>query len=316
MRAYGKIILFGEHVVVYGYPALAAALSTGIVCHIEPTAQSKFTLSLPQIHVQASREDEGAFGQILRLLEEQIPHPHHYGQLVIHSEIPFKAGLGSSAALAVAMIRALLEWHGISWPLQKVNEMAYCVEKIFHGTPSGIDNTVATYGGLCLVADPSKYQMPEYISEKIVLSKFVAGRLPLLPQPIPIIVVNTQQERETKKLVEHVREVYQQNPHYYEPIFAAIGDFATRGYQMFMENRYQELGNMMDINHHHLQTMQVSSPALDQAWQDAKAAGACGAKLTGAGGGGCLIALAPGEEKRIMQQLEKKGWQCFVAEIG
>ncbi len=319
MRAYGKIILFGEHVVVYGYPALAAALCAGVECQISKksseTNSKNIILDFPQLKFKVTQNDSGTIADALRIILNSIPLPHKPCEIIVRSEIPFRAGLGSSAALAVALSKTILSIHEQNWELSRINELAYLIEQIFHGTPSGIDNTVANYGGLCLVADTSKYQLPDFVTQKIFLPKMTAGLLPKFSSAISLIVVNTGKDRDTKKVVEQVRILYQNNPSYYESVFSEIGSFAIKGYQLLQSQKYQEFGELLNLNHQNLQKLNVSCPELDKAWQDARDAGAIGAKLTGAGGGGCLIAFAPNKEKEVMEQLKNKGWNCFLSQI-
>ena len=263
-----------------------------------------------------TEHDPGPIAKALKLVAQELPCPKKYCDIELNSEIPFRAGLGSSAAFAVALIKTLLAWHEIQWNAEQINQLAYQVEAIFHGTPSGIDNTVATYGGLCLVADPHKYPMPSYVACTLALPKFIAGFLLPLAEPIGIVVIQTNKDRETKKLVDHVRSLYNTNPALYEPILAEMGTFASKGYEFLVNQNYRAFGDMLNQNHTLLQRLEVSCPELDQAHKDALAAGAWGAKLTGAGGGGCLIAFCPGHESELIQELSRKGWSCFMASIG
>lgn len=230
-------------------------------------------------------------------------------------EIPCKAGLGSSAAMAVAIIKTLVKYKNLDWPLEKINALALESECVFHGTPSGIDNTVATYGGICYLADPQRFSLPLCAVKNLNLKKLTASFLPSLAEPVSFVIINTRKERETKRLVDHVREEKLKNPEQMEGIFSEIGTFAWKGYDCLVHKKYEELGKLMQRNHELLRSLGVSSPELEKASSCAYQKGALGTKLTGAGGGGCLIAFGPGKEKDILSECEKHGFTGFIAQI-
>ena len=316
MHGYGKIILFGEHAVVYGYPALAAGISRGIRCEIQNDHTDSTTLVIPQWNIGVDQTQNSNLAEALRTIVKGLP-PVSYGcQLLAHPEIPSRAGLGSSAALAVATIRALLAWQKLDWPAERINQLAFQAETCFHGTPSGIDNTLATFGGFCYLSDSTRFPCPLPAFTQLPLNKLTAQLLPGLTAPVPIVVANTNKERETKALVAKVRLLLQQDGPHYSQIMEQIGQFAVEGYQALQHGEYARFGKLMDRNHEYLQTLGVSCPELDRAANIAHQAGALGAKLTGAGGGGCLIALGNGRQAQIVAALQQARFEAFVVEIG
>lgn len=314
MQGYGKIILFGEHAVVYGYPALAAGISRGIRCRVADPATSTFALGVPAWGVDIDTSHDSPLAEALRSIVRGLPAVAGACRLEVTPEIPSRAGLGSSAALAVAIIRCLLDWQRQAWPADRINELAMQAEAAFHGTPSGIDNTVATFGGICFLSDASRFPCPLPSVRHIQLKKVQGEFLPGLPEAVPLVVVNTRKERETKNLVTHVRQLVTREPARYHDIMARIGELPAQGYQALQQKKYGLFAELLDRNHSGLCQLEVSCQELEQAADCARRGGAWGCKLTGAGGGGCLIAYGP-QPEQIAAACRQAGYETFVAEI-
>ena len=297
-RAPGKIILFGEHAVVYGRPALAAPVSqvqARAIVMAEPRAPSgEVRLQAPAIGLDARLADLPA-GHPLALAVQGVQTELGLGRLPactlrISSTIPVAAGLGSGAAVSVAVIRALAAFLGRSLPAERVSALAYEVEKVHHGTPSGIDNTVIAYA------------LPVY---------FVRGQaveVLRLPAPFSVVIADTGIASPTATAVGDLRQAWQANPAPYEALFDGAGRIARAARQAIESGRPDELGPLMDENHALLQQMGVSCPELDRLVLAARGAGAAGAKLSGGGRGGNMIALAaPEREEAVTQALLAAG---------
>ena len=294
----GKVILFGEHAVVYGQPAIAAPV-TGV--HVKVIVQpnplqpsGSIEIESPAVNFHATRS-ELPEQHPLHILFQQIEQTLQISRLPamkirINSTLPAGAGMGSSAAVSVAMIRAITHFVGLPLDNEGVNRIAYEVEKAFHGTPSGIDNTVITY------------QMPIY---------YVRNQQPQLihvKEPITLIIANTGEAPSTAEMVAGVRQRWQQYPQRYEKIFRQIGCLVESARQILEQGSWQQLPPLMEENHQLLQQMGVSSPALDELVKSALQCGAYGAKLTGGGGGGNIIALVqPEQADQIARQLLRQG---------
>ena len=215
-------------------------------------------------------------------------------------DVPRGMGLGGSAALAVAIVRAL-DLHfrlGLSDP--EVNELAYLSEQIAHGQPSGIDNTLATYG------QPLVYRR---------------GAPPLvellnLPQPLSLVVGMTRSEGLTAATVARVADARQRNPRLYEKIFDDIDALVLQGVAAIQDNQVTVLGDLMNICQGLLNALQVSTPELERLIGVARDAGAVGAKLTGGGGGGAMIALCNGETNTVQAAREKQGFRTMAFHVG
>ncbi|MBK8782421.1 MAG: mevalonate kinase [Anaerolineales bacterium] len=194
-------------------------------------------------------------------------------EINISSTIPIAAGLGSGAAVSVALIRALA-LH-IAYPLtnEQVNDLVFEIEKLHHGTPSGIDNTVITYN------------MPVYFIKGQPVETFKTGK------PFTIVIADTGIPALTKESVGDVRRLWLKDTNYFENIFNEIAQISLIARRSIESGRPELLGELMDHNHSLLQEMTVSSAELDNLVTAARSAGALGAKLSGGGRGGNMIAL-------------------------
>jgi mevalonate kinase len=193
--------------------------------------------------------------------------------LKVTSSIPLAAGLGSGAAVSVAILRAMSGFLGKSLTDEQVSALAYEVDKIYHGTPSGIDNTVVTYG------------LPVYFVKDQSIETFHAA------QSFTLVIGDTGLPAPTKESVSDVRRSWQSDPQTYNRLFAAIGSIANTARQVIESGHPERLGPLMEENHDLLVEMGVSSSELDRLVGAARGAGALGAKLSGGGRGGNMIAL-------------------------
>ncbi|HET89375.1 MAG TPA: mevalonate kinase [Chloroflexi bacterium] len=274
----GKVILFGEHAVVYGRPAIAAPVTqVQASAAVTPAAPgSGLLIAAPDLGRQvtlstAPPDDPLAAATRLTLAHLSAPEPD--GILTIHSTIPIASGLGSGAAVSTALVRALGSLLGRKLPADSVSEIVFEVEKIHHGTPSGIDNTVIAF------------EQPIYfVRERPVQRLRVAA-------PFTLVIADTGIRSPTKKIVAHVRRAWKREPAHYDALFDQIGDVTDEARRAIEAGQTSALGPLMDENHELLIEMGVSSPILDELVEAARFAGALGAKLSGAGQGGAVIAL-------------------------
>jgi mevalonate kinase len=278
----GKIILFGEHAVVYGQPALAVPVfQVHVEVRIEDGSEAGILIDAPEIALHAQFSSLPSTNPLHTTIEYVLKL---YGILIppaltiqITSTIPVASGLGSGAAVSVAVIRALAAHLGHAITAEQVNHLAYQVEKIHHGTPSGIDNTAITYA------------KPVY---------FVRGQ-PIetlqVNTPFTLVIADTGISAPTKESVQDVRKLWDIDSVRWERVFKRVGEIAEKARQAIENGTWQEMGNLMDANHALLQEMTVSSPELDRLIVAAKASGAQGAKLSGGGRGGNMIALVQPE---------------------
>ncbi|MDD5367672.1 MAG: mevalonate kinase [Anaerolineaceae bacterium] len=294
----GKIILFGEHAVVYGRPAIAAPVlqvrATATALADIRGASGHIRLEAPAIGLSANLADLPAdhpLALAARLTMEalQAIHPPAV-TLRVTSTIPVASGLGSGAATSVALIRAFSGFLGRPLPDEQVNAIAFEVEKIYHGTPSGIDNTTVTY------AQPVYYIRGQPI-EKLQVK-----------HPFTVVIADTGVPGLTAKAVGDVRNGWRQDAIRYENLFDQIGEITRRARQVIEGGDSAHLGRYMNENQEILEQLGVSSPELNRLIQIARESGAYGAKLSGGGQGGNLIALAESDSAgHIAETLQNAG---------
>jgi mevalonate kinase len=303
----GKIILFGEHAVVYGQPAIAVPVrqvsARAIVSPLPGGEPGRLHIQAPAIDLDAPLESLPP-GDSLRLAVEAVQAALALSRLPacrlrITSTIPVAAGLGSGAAVSVAILRALSAFLGSPLSDEQVNRLAYEIEKVHHGTPSGIDNTVITYA------------MPVYFVRGQPIETFRVAR------PFSLVIADTGVPSPTAVTVGAVRQAWLADPAGCEPVFAAIGQITRQARQAIEAGENDRLGPLMDENHAWLQKLGVSSPELDRLVEAARQAGAAGAKLSGGGGGGNMIALAAeAQAETIAAALESAGaTRCLTTRV-
>jgi len=291
----GKIILFGEHAVVYGRPALAVPV-TQVHADVEvlDSDSAGIWIQAPDIHLHAelntlpSDHPLAAVIHNLFFLSRVSPFPSL--NIKITSTIPVASGLGSGAAVTVALTRAL-STH-IKYPMtdEQVNAFAYEIEKLHHGTPSGIDNTVVTYA------------KPVYFVKGQAMETFQVAK------PFTIVIGDTGISAPTKESVADVRKLWEANKAKWEEIFDKAGMIAQEARDSIERGKMKELGGLMNKNHTLLHKMTVSSSELDTLVAAARNAGALGAKMSGGGRGGNMIALVePDQAEAVAKSLMEAG---------
>ncbi len=274
----GKVILFGEHAVVYGKPAIAVPVTeVQVIVTAEPAPLgSGLTLVASNLEKsirlsKAPRDEPLAAAARLTLARLAVSEPD--ATLIISSTIPIASGLGSGTAVSTALIRALASFLGHTLETWAVSALAFEIEKIHHGTPSGIDNTVVAY------------EQPVYFVREQPIQRLNVDT------PFTLLVGDTGVRSSTKKTVGRVRRGWKRDPARYDALFDQIGDIVDQARQAIETGDVNALGPMMDDNHERLIKLGVSSPELDTLVEAARFAGAMGAKLSGAGRGGNMIAL-------------------------
>jgi len=299
-HAPGKVILFGEHAVVYGRPAIAVP-----VTEVRASAVVTDTPSGQGIIIRATDLS------LTHRLGTAIPtgHPAYpLGATVRHtldwlgvatsldltltvsSTVPLARGLGSGAALATAVVRALAGHLGRELSPQQVSDLVYQTEVIHHGTPSGIDNTVVAF------------ERPVYFVKGQPIEVLQVSR------PFWLAIGDTGVASPTRVAVGDVRRGWQSEPERYEALFDRIGTIARQARQAMLGGNVDALGPLMDENQALLEALDVSSPELQQLIVAARRAGAMGAKLCGAGRGGNMIALVtPEKAQEIAVALRQAG---------
>lgn len=279
----GKIILFGEHAVVYGRPALAVPV-TQVHADVEVSDSSRAGIWINArdigLHAELNSlsSDHPIAAVIHNLLFSLGISPFPPLEIKISSTIPVASGLGSGAAVSVALIRALSAFLAHPLPDEQINQFAYEIEKLHHGTPSGIDNTVVTYA------------RPVYFMRGQPIETFKVGA------PFTLVIADTGIAAPTKESVGDVRKLWEADKPRWEKVFDHIGEIANEARDAIESGKIKELGSLMNANHALLHSLTVSSPELDHLTEAARRSGASGAKLSGGGRGGNLIALVEADK--------------------
>ncbi len=300
---HGKIILLGEHAVVYGRHALAAPIPLAIQARVRDCDEGVH-LAIPRWDVEYEmhphEEHRQSFEKPAGMILDKLGLHGQAMRIEVFPNVPRAMGLGGSAAVAVAIIRALDRHFRLGLSDADVNALALEGEKIAHGTPSGIDNAVATYGRFLLykAGDPPM----------ITPVKSIA--------PIRTVIGMSGVESLTAKTVGKVRRAWEKNTRLYERIFDEIDALSLEAHKAVEAGDMAQLGELMNINQGLLNSLQVSSWEIEELVQIARDNGALGAKVTGGGGGGSMIALCPDDPARVVRAMEKAGYQAIEVEIG
>jgi mevalonate kinase len=291
----GKVLLLGEHAVVYGHPALAAGLQKRVRIEIAEAPEASIEVGSPS-GISPPTELLAAATE----MAARIGAPPRF-RAVIESELPLGAGLGSSAAVGVALARALSELARRHCPDEHAAELALGFERHFHGAPSGVDPAIAARGGAIL---------------------FRRGEPPRIERvrpgtPVFLCIALTGIARGTRSTVMPLSERRAARPSLYDPMFAFLGDLAQGGAAALERGDLDDLGVRFDAAHGVLCALGVSCPELDDLVRVLRSASALGAKLTGAGGGGAAIGLARDREHAtaLCRAASAAGRESFVAEV-
>ncbi len=307
-KGYGKTILFGEHFVLYGFSAIASALGSSTTANVKIIEGKGWIVDdqrpeTPGYKIKKFDEAQKSIKNVLEYLK--IDTDSQKLEITFAGDLIAASGVGASAAQCTSLARALNDSFNLNLDDEKINEAAYEGEKAYHGTPSGIDNTASTYGGL------------------IWFVKNLSGgknTMDLLQSPIriPLIIANSGITASTAEVVADVRRLKHENPNKFEKIFKEYKEIADKAKIAILEGNIISIGNLMNQNHKLLQAITVSGEINDKLVQIALKNGAIGAKMTGTGRGGLVIALAENKEmqEKIAKAIEKEGYDAWKTIIG
>jgi len=305
----GKIILFGEHFVVYGTPAIASAIQKRSYCEI----------SNGYSQLKSMRLELKSYNEVLQLSEIFEPRGEYESfkgiiqflyrfkskfsilfqglNVILHSELPPAMGLGSSASILASIAHGLNQYFKLNLSLQDLNELIFQGEHVYHGTPSGIDNTLCVFGGSI-----------QYQTNQMTVLEHQFDK--------QIFVINSGIPRNTRAMVEFVRKFKDANPQQFERLKTSVEEIVLKAKTALQKKDSTLLGQLMDQNHQILHELGVSHPKIDQIVTICQDHGALGTKLTGAGGGGCVICLMSEEDIPLLQRsLTEKGINFFLTNI-
>jgi mevalonate kinase len=291
----GKVILLGEHAVVHGGAAIAAGLRRGVttvarpadrdVLHIAPWGRAL------RPYGDGNDSLARAFDTILTLYGDR---PSLCVNVVV--ELPPGAGLGCSAAIGVSVIDAIDKALGIERSRDELGELALQWERFFHGTPSGIDNAAAAIGG-------------------VIRFERGSGASKLSPRaPLHLVVAHSGQRSHTKDMLARITRQLEQQPGRTRQRLDEVGALVVKAEIAIEQGDTLALGRDLDRNHDVLRALGLSTPRIEELRKAARSAGALGAKVTGAGGGGCVIALAEDADHAVFVA-NALGPDAFVEEV-
>ncbi len=301
--ANGKVILFGEHAVVYGVKAIAGGVADAVTVRAQCSSGNS-SVSIPAwdlaFSIDGTSEDllQRSFAHLITALDLKGASFH----LDVKATVPPASGLGASAALAVASTRALAACYNIDMNDGQINAVAFASEQIAHSTPSGIDNTLATYGGLL-----------SYCRREREDARF--SSLAHAPA-IPLVVGFTGRKGYTAETVARVRAARALEPVKYAQLFAEIARIVDAAEEAIAVGDFARLAVLMDENQRALKEIGVSCDEIEQVVHLAKQAGAFGAKLTGSGDGGAVIIYAADRAEAVHERLNKHGFKTMDVLLG
>jgi hydroxymethylglutaryl-CoA reductase len=284
-NAAGKVILLGEHGVVYGRHALALPIPDAVSVSI--SAAETLSHDLPD--------------ELVAVLLREMGIENTNVRIDIKSRLPFGKGLGSSAAIAVGIVRAFDEHLGLGLDDERINAIAFESEKLAHGTPSGIDNTLSTY------AQPTLFCREDDRLQVQTLD---------LDIPPSLLIAWGDETGRTSEMVAGVRARRELAPEHFDAVFDQMDRLSRRSAHYLRAGAWTELGTAMNICHGLLNAIGVSTPNLERMVMLARQSGAVGAKLTGAGGGGSIVALCPGCLDEVRDALQQAGYSTLVLAMG
>jgi len=307
-KAFGKTILFGDHFVVYGLPAIASALGDITTAKVEKVEEKglHFVDERPATEGYKEKKEK----EIQRQLDALIKHfkidlEKEGVKITLGGNLTCASGVGASAALAGSIARAFSGELDLSLNHDQVNEVAYIAETAGTGTPSGIDNTCSVYGGFILFVKnleggPNKI---ERLSVK---------------EPVEIVLANTGITQETKVVVGDVRKKKEADEEWFAKVSKEYQEMFDKALEALKNADWKTVGEQMDVNQKLLQEIDVSCKEIEDICKTAKQAGAFGAKLTGTGRGGYVLLLTPGNElqEKVAKAVEDLGYTVFRTKIG
>jgi mevalonate kinase len=299
----GKVLLLGEHAVVYGHPALAAALRRRVSVEVEEDAGGpavELVVPATDGSVGAPMETPPELVRAAAAMASAAGAPARF-RARVRSELPLGGGLGSSAALGIALARAFSQIARRDCPPERAEQLALELERVFHGAPSGVDPAICARGGVILFrrGEPPRVER-------------VAPRA-----PVHLVVALTGILRGTRSTVLPLSGRRAERPDLYDPMLAFLGELARGGAAALERGDLQDLGLRFDAAHGVLAAVGVSCPELESAVATLRNAGALGAKLTGAGGGGAAIGLARDAEHAaaLAAAAQRAGLQAFAEDV-
>jgi mevalonate kinase len=307
-KGYGKAILFGEHFVVYGLPSIVSALGACTTADVKVVKGSGWVVNDQRPATPGYKEQKytDAMQSIVNVIKHlKVDAESQRLEISFAGDLIAASGVGASAAQCTSLARALSETFNLNLDDERINEAAFEGEKAYHGTPSGIDNTASTYGGLI------------WFVKNLGAGKNTTDLLQS-PRKMLIVLANSGITASTAEVVADVRRLREKNPEEIEKIFGDYGRLAESARKALLEGDIATIGKLMNQNHKLLQQITVSGEVNDELVELALENGAVGAKLTGTGRGGLVIGLAENVDiqERVARAIEERGYTVWRTTIG
>lgn len=303
----GKVILFGEHFILYGCPAISMAINlySNVAAELREDGILRiFSKNLGlerKFSRHGAREAKEALLEPVRIAAGEVLKLVRFNcglNIEVDSQIPPAAGLGSSAAIAVSTIASIAELFGLKLTKDEIKELAFPAERFVHGRPSGIDQTTSALGGVIYYEPKSGFQ------------KISAGA------GFKLVIGDSGIPRSTKEQIAKVKAYMDRHKERGEEILNEYKSVASKAVNAIKAQDMEKLGYLMNENQRLLREVGASSPALDAIVERAIIGGALGAKLTGAGGGGCAIALVTERtEEKVMKEISKVSKRAYLVNV-
>jgi mevalonate kinase len=305
---FGKTILFGEHFVVYGLPSLASAIGDYTDAFVEVKEGKGYELvderpEVPGYKKKKFEEQKISIQNVFNFMGIDLDKKSL--KITLAGNLTCASGVGASAASCVALARAINDEFNMGWDDTRINEAAYEGEKGYHGTPSGLDNTASTFGGMVYFVR-NLHGGPNTM-ETIKITK-----------PIEMVIASSGMTANTSVVVADVREKKEDNPKWFNEIVTEYKALIKDGRKALELRELEQVGSLMSKNHQLLQELTVSNDVLDKMVKIARDAGALGSKVTGTGRGGNINALTPGIElqEKVYKALTDAGYAAWKTKIG
>ncbi|MHA2472948.1 MAG: mevalonate kinase [Promethearchaeota archaeon] len=300
--------MFGEHFVVYGLPAIASALGSFTIADVKIVEGSGWIVDdqRPATPGYKKKKYDEAMQSVQNVIEYlKIDTDNQKLEITFSGDLFAASGVGASAAQCTSLARALNSTFNLDLDDEKINEAAYEGEKAYHGTPSGIDNTASTFGGLI-------WFVKNLTGGKNTMDLLQARN------KMHLVIANSGITASTTEVVSDVRQLKEEYPDNFKRIFSEYNELVNKGRKALIKGDLTDIGKLMNQNHKLLQEITVSGEINDKLVDIALQNGAIGAKVTGTGRGGLVIALAENEDKKIIiaNAIEKKGFDAWKTMIG
>ncbi len=285
----GKIYLCGEHAVVYNEPAIACAIDLRATAKVSSLPEKRYVIKSSMGVSEGLESKKHIYvAKCIEKLKKYIPKGV---EIEIESEIPIGSGLGSSAATVIATLSALNDHFRIGHSLEKIAELGHKIEKEIQGLASPTDTFASAMGGAVFVPEMKKVELPE----------------------IYVVIGNTGKFSSTKKMVSSVENLKNEYAEIVNPILENIGNVSREVEKLIEREDYQKIGQLMNINQGLLDSLGVGTEELSRLIWASRKAGALGSKVTGAGGGGCMIVIAKEHNlMEIAEAIKKAGGEPII----